>query len=100
VRSSIAMLIVVAAMGDESEDVIMAALFGAGHRHITSLLSQVVARLKDSNRNNRMVAAESLAACGALAKPYIPQLQAAAAIELDRITQPTMLGILSSLSKQ
>jgi len=59
----------------------------------------LVKQLKNPSHIARMSVAQGIAAYGASARAYLPDLRAALAAETDDITQKTIAGTISVISR-
>lgn len=87
------------ALADSDPGVIQFALLGVERQHINALLPKVVALLAHERHAIRTTAAQTVAAFGAEARVYIPQLQAALGNETDFIAKKSLEGALRVIKR-
>jgi hypothetical protein len=90
---------IVAALRETEPAVIQPAAFGVTRSQPPEALPLLVEQLKHPSHAVRMVVAQGIAAYGASARPYLPQLEAALAAETDDITRKTLGGTISVITR-
>jgi HEAT repeat protein len=84
-----------AALKDQEPQVVAFAALGVGRQRLTSLLPEVVPLLSHKAQNVRLLVSQGIAAFGPEAAKYVPQVEAAIAVERDDIVRKTLEGTLS-----
>jgi HEAT repeat protein len=87
------------ALADPAPGVVQFAVTGIGRMRAPDGLRLVVDMLRHSERGVRVAAAQAVAAYGAAAKPYLPQLREALAVERDEITRKTLESTIGLIEK-
>ena len=91
--------IVTRALADPASEVVQFAVMGIGRMKPPTALPSVVDMLKHNEQRVRLAAAQAVAAYGAAARPYLPQLREALAAERDEITRKTLEGTIGLIQK-
>lgn len=87
------------ALSDTHPAPVQAALIGVSEQHINALLPKAVTLLSHKRHEIRTTAAQTVAAFGAEARVYIPQLQTALANETDVIAKKSLEGALRVIAR-
>jgi hypothetical protein len=87
------------ALMDSSPSVIQFAVMGAGSMKLSPALPRLVELATHPDRGIRAAVPQALAAYGAEAVPYLPQLQKALASEQDDVVRKTLEGAIRVIQK-
>lgn len=87
------------ALRDKDAYVVQAAAHSATRAKAPEALPLLVEQLKNPSYVARMGVAQGIASYGAVARPYLPQLEAALAAETDDITKKTIAGTITVITR-
>ena len=92
--------LIVQGLNDREPGVLVFALMGSGRLKDPAALSRVVELVQHSDKAIRLAAASAIAEYGAVALPYLFELNAAVTVEMDDLVKKTLEGAIVVLTRR